>query len=158
LTTPATPSAFRTVSLRGGIRLKAPLNWTVGPGKGSLVATISSGTAIVAVWRYPRSAQPPAPASLSSARTTLIHEAKSQDPGLQMIRSSITTIDGHGAIELDAFEQVGGEQRRVRSTHVFETGAELVLDEYAPAELFHVVDHTVFSPLKRSLVLASATA
>ena len=38
-----------------------------------------------------------------------------------------------------------------RSLHVFVSGYEIVLEQYAPPSLFHPVDHVAFSPMKRSL-------
>jgi hypothetical protein len=35
-------------------------------------------------------------------------------------------------------------------------GAELVLDEYAPPDLFAAVDRSVFVPVRRSLALLGA--
>jgi len=70
----------------------------------------------------------------------------------------VATVAGYPAIELDAFEQLKGSPRRVRSTHVFTGTSEVVLDEYAPTAIFHSVDHAVFSPLKRSLRLTSAAS
>jgi hypothetical protein len=75
-----------------------------------------------------------------------------------LIRASVGLVDGYPAIELDAFERINGRPRRVRSTHVFTGSSEVVLDEYAPAALFHSVDHAVFSPLKRSLHLSPAVS
>jgi len=46
------------------------------------------------------------------------------------------------------------QARRVRSVHVFFGGAEYVIDEYAALRYFHTVDHSVFSPVKRSLRLS----
>jgi hypothetical protein len=39
----------------------------------------------------------------------------------------------------------------VLSTHVFVRRAEVVLDAYAPPEVFAAVAHQVFSPLSHSL-------
>jgi len=42
--------------------------------------------------------------------------------------------------------------------HVYADGAELVLEEYAPEAMFSGVDHSVFSPVRRSLQLVGAPA
>jgi hypothetical protein len=160
LLAPAAPNGFRTLTFPAdGVRLRAPLDWAVGQGRGSLVTTLSSGTAVVALWRYPRSSPlPRGTSSLAAARRRLISQARALDPGLHLIRSKISRIGGVPVVELDAFEQIDGHARRVRSSHLFEAHAELVLDEYAPPDLFHAVDHSVFSPVKRSLLVIRTAA
>jgi hypothetical protein len=150
---PLTPHAFRTLRFPGArVRLRAPTDWFVDRGRGSLIATVASGPAVVALWRFPRTSPLPADASaLASARRSLLVQARRRDPRFALIRSSLASVDGVPAVELDAFEHLGGQLRRVRSTHLFDADAELVLDEYAPPGVFHAVDHAVFSPLKRSL-------
>ena len=56
-------------------------------------------------------------------------------------------------IEVLATESVNGQARRVRSTHLFDRGAEIVIDAYAPPADFARVDATVFEPLLRSFQL-----
>jgi hypothetical protein len=160
LTSRPQPSGFQSLRYpTQGLSLVAPRAWTVKRGAPPLVATIASGSSVVALWRYHRTAPPPrSPAALRSAQRLLIRDARLRDPSLELIRSTITVLDGAPAIEIDAFEKVAGLARRVRSTHVFERRAEVVLDEYAPPASFHSVDHVVFSPVKRSLQLSKATA
>jgi hypothetical protein len=160
VTAPAAPSSFHRLAFRSiGLTLRAPRNWSVGAGKGSLVTTVSSGTAIVALWRYRRTS--PAPrgdAALAAARARLLAEARGREPGLRLLRSRIVSVDGVPAVELDAIERIGGRPRRVRSLHVFRRRGELVLEEYAPAGVFRGVDRAVFAPLKRSLTLGAPAA
>jgi hypothetical protein len=154
----ASPRGFHAVRYpAAGFSLRAPVNWILTNRQTPLVAVFSSGAAVVAVWRYVRSTPPPAgQAALSNALAALIRAARARDSTFALIRSKLTTIDHATAIELDAFERIGGNPRRVRSTHIYVPGAELVLDEYAPPALFHAADHAVFSPVKRSLTLLSA--
>lgn len=141
-----------------GVTIRAPQKWQVSRGQPPLVATMSLSDAVATLWSYPRHLPPPASAAaLALARRQLIAAARRRDPTLQLIRSSVSLLDGFPAVELDAFEHVNGRPRRVRSTHVFTAGAEVVLDEYAPPQRFHAVDHAVFSPLKRSLRVGSAS-
>jgi hypothetical protein len=137
-----------------GITFRMPHNWSLGSPRPPLVATVSSGAAVVAVWTYHRTAAPPqSRAELTADKARLVTAARQRDPGLELIRANVISLDNHPAIELDAFERINGQRRRVRSVHVFSTGQEVVLDAYAPPTLFHPVDHAVFSPLKRSLRL-----
>jgi hypothetical protein len=129
---PALPLGTRSVDYpQSGISFAAPVNWTVSKQGAPMVATVTSGAAIVAVWRYPRTA--PAPASspaLEQTRAAPIREVQSGDPSLRL-----------------------GQERRVRSIHMFGSRAEYVVYEYASASLFPMVDQVVFSPLRRSLTL-----
>jgi hypothetical protein len=153
-------SGFRTLHYPGaGISLRAPVNWSTTTGQGPLVATFTSGTSVVALWRFPRDAgRPGSSGALKRTRQMLISKARTRDPGMSLIRVNTIQIDGQPGVELDAIEHINGRRRRVRSTHVFEPRAEVVLDEYAPPEMFHSVDHAVFSPLKHSLLLSGASA
>ena len=152
--------AFRLLRYpAAGIALRAPNDWSAATSEGPLIATFTSGNSVVAVWRFPRSVGPPTGrAALTRARKQLILEARKRDPRLTLIRSTITKVDGVPAVELDAFEQISGHRRRVRSTHAFEPRAEIVLDEYAIPREFHIVDQAVFSPLKHSLVLSGSNS
>ncbi len=124
-----------------------------------MVATVTSGAAIVAVWRYPRAAPVPGTsAALEKTRTALIRAAQAKDSSLRVISSHLGRLHGAPTIVLDAAEQISGYERRVRSTHLFGSGAEFVVDEYAPTNEFSAVDHVVFSPLRRSLTLIPASA
>jgi hypothetical protein len=152
---PATPDGFHALGYpKAGVALLAPRNWAVLSPKAPLVTVFSSGPAVVALWRFASSSpSPTGRPALEQALTALLAAARHRDPGLRLIRSGILTIDHHSAVELDAFEQIAGSPRRVRSVHVYVPGAELVLEEYAPAAMFHAVDHAVFSPVRRSLEL-----
>ncbi len=157
---PAPAGAVRALSYPTyGISLQVPRNWVLeGPGA-PLLATVSSGKAVVALWSYPRAAPPPAgAAALALARVRLIAATERSDRGLRLIHAKVIQVDHHAGIELDALERISGQPRRVRSVHVFTAHAEVVLDAYAPPEIFHPVDHDVFSPLKRSLRLHGTAA
>jgi hypothetical protein len=160
LTKPAVPRGVRAVTYpQSGIKFNAPANWTVATERAPMVATVTSGAAIVAVWRYHRTAPTPATvAALDQTRRALIRAVQSSDPSLQLIRSHLGRLHGAPTVILDAIEQIGGRERRVRSIHMFGSGAEFVVDEYAPTSEFAAVDHVVFSPLRRSLTLIPVSA
>jgi hypothetical protein len=157
---PAAPGVFRVLAYaRSGIVLKAPLDWGVRTGKAPLVATVSSGNAVIALWRFPRRSAPPADrAALRGLMSALVSESRSREPGLRVIHALRSHAGSAPAVELDAIERVGGELRRVRSIHVFVHGAEVVLDEYAPPTQFAAVNRAVFGPVRRSLALTGASA
>jgi hypothetical protein len=152
---PAPSGGLRSLFLTSaGIIVHIPRYWFVTTAKPPLLATVSSGSAVIALWRYPRSAPPPStPAELSATERSLLAAARARDPHLEPIRTAAIILSAHHAVELDAFEHVGGKLRRVRSVHVYAPGSEVVLDAYAPPGEFHLVDHAVFSPVKRSLRL-----
>jgi hypothetical protein len=90
---------------------------------------------------------------LAQTRSALIRSARSNDPSLRILRSQVGRLHGAPTIILDATERIAGQERRVRSIHMFGSGDEVVVDEYAPPDIFARVDPLVFSPLRRSLML-----
>jgi hypothetical protein len=156
VTTPKPPGTAEQRSFpSSGVRFKAPQTWRVQSGSAPLVATLASGDAIVAVWRYPRTEILPATKSaLSEARRRLIAQARKRDANLRLVGSDATRVDGRPAIVLVAQEVIDGQVRLVRSTHVFAHGAEIVVDAYAPPASFPAVNQSVFGPLVASLRLA----
>jgi hypothetical protein len=137
------------------VRLQIPSTWTVFSEQPPLLAVIASGPAVMAVWRFPRAAPVPVgSAELDRARAQLIAAARRRDSTLQVIRSTIIKLNGAQAIELDALERIGGRIRRVRSVHVFASGREIVVEQYAPVDQFSAVDREVFSTVNRSLLVS----
>jgi hypothetical protein len=153
LSTPVAPNGFRTLTFRAaGLELQAPSNWVVSAGRGRLVTVLSSGAAVVALWRFPRSSAPPSSFfALQDAAQVLVDSDRARDPGLRLISTNVTRIDGVPAVEINAVEQIAGHTRRVRSSHLYMAHAEIVLDEYAPPQLFPRVARAVFTPVNSSL-------
>jgi hypothetical protein len=149
--------AIKTVDyLNRALHFRAPANWATQTGTGPLVVTLGSGPALIAIWRYRRSANEVIPIDLPQlrqARAALVGAARGRDSTFRVISSAIVLLGGVPAVELDALETIRGQVRRVRSTHLYTHGTELVVDEYAPVDLFHTVDRTVFSPLLHSVRL-----
>jgi hypothetical protein len=144
---PAPPHGFRTLRLsHAAVSLITPRNWTVTGQSAPLVLTLNSGPAVVALWRFARAA----------ARAALITATRARDRTLALLSSRLMRIDGARAVQLQARERIGGQVRRVSSTHVYVPGAELVLDEYAPPAQYAAIDRSVFAPIRRSLALLPA--
>jgi hypothetical protein len=122
------------------------------------VGTVSSGTAIVALWRYPASAARTGAGWLATAQRALVKQARARDPRLELLGSRITQVDGAPAVEIDAIEHIDGRVRRVRSVHVFRHHAQVVLEEYAPPSIFGAESEAVFDRLSGSLLLTARTA
>jgi hypothetical protein len=142
-----------------GISFTAPDGWTVGAGKGNLVATAQAGQATVAVWRYPRSQKlPKSMDELKAARDALLKASRTRDVTFEEIKTAPTTIAGKPAVQIRAREHIAGQPRTVRSTHIYAAGAEIVVDAYADADSFRQTDATVFRPLLRSLHVTKPTS
>lgn len=122
-----------------------------------MIGVITSATAVIALWRYPRHQPVPTnPAMLTQARLALIAAVRATQPAVDVIGSRLLRVDGHPAVELDALERLHGLLRRVRSTHVFARRSEIVLEEYAPPDVFRAVEPSVFSAVRRSLVISAS--
>jgi hypothetical protein len=141
---------------KDGVALLYPRGWDVAPQKSPLITVVSSGPAVIALWRYSRSGPTLTGAALSHAEGELIKSVRAHDPSVQVIRTGTTTLDGVGAVELDAIERISGSLRRVRSEHIYPAGSELVLEEYSPPSMFSQLDHEVFSPVRKKLTLITA--
>jgi hypothetical protein len=155
VSTVAKPSGTTPVSFDAqGIRFAAPGGWHVRSGQAPLVATVQSGPAQIAVWRYPRTEPlPTTKAQLTQARDLLLQAAKARDATFKADRTAITKVGGHPAVQVRGTETVAGQPRSVRSTHVYADGGEVVVDAFAPADVFGQADRDAFRPLVRSLQL-----
>jgi hypothetical protein len=136
-----------------GVRIDVPGGWKVRSADSPpLVATVQSGTASVAVWRYPRTEKlPRTKAQLAQARDLLLAAARARDATFKQGNVAIRKSRGHPAIEVRGTETVSGQARTVRSLHVYAFGAEVVVDAFAPADVFARVDREAFRPLLRSV-------
>jgi len=152
--TGSTPHAFPTL----GLDFRSATNWSYETGRLPLVAMMSSGQALVSIWRYPRGQVLPRDlAQLRRARHALVRAAQARDPTFVAQDARILTLDGQPAIELKAQETVQGQPRTVRSVHVYAHGAEFVVDALAPAPYFPVADASLFVPLLGTLRFAAPT-
>jgi hypothetical protein len=139
-----------------GIAFATPGGWHARDGAAPLVATVQSGPAQIAIWRYPRTEPlPKTGAQLTQARDLLLQAAKARDQTFKEAKTVITKVDGHPAIQIRGTETIAGQARTVRSTHVYALGAEVVVDAFAPAAVFGQVDREAFVPVVQSLRLAS---
>jgi hypothetical protein len=147
-------SAKRVAYPADGVSLAAPRNWSRLPGSRPLVASIVSGPAVVAVWRYSRKEPLPKTRSeLEQAQANLSDAVQARDRSAHIDSTKVVDVNGVKGIQLVATERISGQQRRVRSTHLFDRRAEIVIDAYAPPGDFARLDDSVFQPLIRSLRL-----
>jgi hypothetical protein len=151
----AEPSGVRTVTLaRFGVTFSRPANWPLTDPRPPQIAAVNSGQVAVNLWRYPRIEQlPKSDAELQRAREALVAAARARDRTLELLSARSVRVDGVPGIELVATQTMGLARRKVRSTHLYGHGGELVVDAYAPPAEFARVDRGVFEPLLRSLRL-----
>jgi hypothetical protein len=152
---PAASRALKPLTLpQAGLGLRVPSAWYFEPGNDPLVTAGGSGTAVVAVWRYRRAERlPRSRADLRTARKELERAVKARDQSFELESARIIRVDGAPAIQLVGRQTVGGQPRRVRSTHAYAEGAEIVIDAYAAETDFAKVDDEVLRPLVRSLTI-----
>ena len=157
---PESPVGFHTVTLkRDGLRFRSPLNWQLTQGLAPAVATLSSGRATVAFWRYPRSEPlPTSEVDFADAVPKLVRAARRRDATLRLDRPRVRTVAGVPAIVLTGEQAILGRRRRVRSVHFFAGRSEVVVDAFAPPREFARVDREVFRPLVRSLRISTRRA
>ncbi len=160
LSVPAIPGPFAAQTFpSAGIRLPAPTDWQLQPGSPPLVASIHSGLAEVAVWRYPRTGPlPHTAAQLHAALRRLVALVRTRDRTFRLAGAAVVPVAHRGSIQLRGLETIDGQRREVRSTHLYAAGAEVVIDAYAPPSRFRGVDKLVFHPLLRGLRLTAPTA
>ncbi len=151
----AVPAGKRTEHFaRFGVTFTRPRNWVVSGGSAPRVASISSGRAIVTVWRYRRVERlPRSAADLVRARKALVASVKKRDRTIRILSARPLRIGGAPALMIVADEKIGLVRREVRSAHVYAQGGEVVVDAYAPRGEFAAVDRTMFGPLLRSVRL-----
>lgn len=150
---PAEPGPpARATFPKAGLVFERPSAWTFEPGTDPLVVRGSSGTAVVAVWRYTRAEPLPRERpALEDAQSTLEDALRSRDTTFALDASRITKVDGAPAIEILGTQTIAGQRRKVRSLHAYAKGAEVVVDAYAAEQDFRAMDRAVFRPLMRSL-------
>src|SRR5258705_13917312 len=93
---PVRPSGATQVAFDAqGVRFAVPGGWHVQPGQAPLVATVQSGTAQIALWRYPRTEPlPRTGAQLTQARDLLIHAAKARARPFKEAKAAVTKVNG----------------------------------------------------------------
>ena len=156
LVPPDMPLGYEIFTSPGGeISVTKPINWAVEDGEAPELVRMSSGSALVAIYAYPRGDLPTSGAEIESSRRRLLASLRRRDPSLNVLRSDIGEIDGSPSIEVDASAVVG--QRRVleRSIHVYKPGAEYVIDAYAAPSAFLSAERWGFKPLLASISLAA---
>ena len=92
-------------------------------------------------------------AALRQATRDLLAATRARDPTFAPASAGATRVDGHPAVEVRGTATIAGQQRRVRSVHVYAYGAELVVDAVVEPDQAARVGREVVAPLLRSLRL-----
>lgn len=141
-----------------GVSFTAPGNWRVTRGAAPLYATVTSGRATIAIYRYPRTEKLPRTArQLAAAGSAHASAGLTRDPTLTELKGVRVRIDREPGFQTRATEHIVGLPRTVRSTHLYAHRGEIVVDAFAPAEDFQRVDAEAFRPLLRSLRVSRPT-
>jgi hypothetical protein len=150
---PTAADGWTTVSLtKQGLSFQRPAEWHYAPGTAPLLATISSGDATIAVWRYPRAETlPSTPDELNAARDALVAAANARDKTFAVKQAKATRAAHHPAVVIVADETVAGRARMVRSTHVYGEGGEVVVDAFAPRRVYPMLEDPIFRRVVHSL-------
>ena len=137
-----------------GMALTHPRNWRLRRRDAPGVFELLSGEAIVAGWAYPRDEPlPEAEADLEAARDRLLDAIEERDPEYRVESSAVTEVAGSPAIEVTGEQVVSRRTLSTRSIHVFDGGAEYVIEALAPPADFALVDERVLTPLLETLEL-----
>ena len=150
------PGTFRDVRYADlGLSIKAPNRWRLFAADAPpQVATIASGDAQIAIWRYQRSEPLPVDrAQLKAAREALVAQVEGRDKTFELTSSRLVIKPGLRGVELIGQGSNQGERRSVRSLHAYANGYEVVVDAFAPPRDFARVDKETFGPVSRSLRL-----
>lgn len=141
---------------RTGIRFAAPLNWIKRIRRIPGVVRITSGTADVSGWAYPRSERLPATRrELEAARDALVQRAKERNGSFTLSGSAITRVKGSPAVELRGTQEIFGRTVQTRSVHIYRGFGEYVFEALAPQADFPVAER-VLDQLLRSLDFSKA--
>lgn len=136
-----------------GFTIGVPHAWHLTTGTAPLLLTAQSGSATIALWRYPRTERhlPSSHAALVRALRSLLRAVRRRDPTFVLDHARVGPVAHRGALEIVGTETIDGVRRRVRSTHMFVRHAEVVVDAYAPAGVFAAVDRVAFVRVVHSL-------
>lgn len=156
VTAPRAPSGWKAI--RAGeprVTVSVPRNWPAQIGPEPSVVSVGSGRALVAVWRYPRSEPAPRTADeLRDARRALVEAVRRRDTTFSERSVTTSKVGGVPAIVVLGEGTIRDTRVRIRSTHVYHEGTELVVDAYAPPEVFDRLDQGTFRRIAASLRLA----
>ena len=154
------PKGTESVSYpKAGVAFKAPGGWRREEGKPPLVAAVQTGSATLALWRYPRTEQLPVThKALDDAKQALVAQIVKRDASFKVTRAKLLHVGPKRAVQVLGTGTIAGNRRMIRSTHIYTEKAEFVVDAYAPPTVFERVDREVFAPVLASLEISKPKA
>jgi hypothetical protein len=153
---PDAPVSYETYTSAGGqVSFTRPTNWGVFAGRAPELARMYSGSALVAIYAYPRTDLPRSRAGVEDSRRRLLASLRRRDPSLRILRSRLAEVDGSPSVEVDASAEIGRHRVIERSIHVYKPGGEYVIDAYAAPSAFALAERWGFRPLLDSISLAA---
>lgn len=138
----------------GEVSFGRPSSWTVTSGKPPEVAEMSSGSAVAAIYSYPRSDLPHDDAGVEASRRRLLQSLHRRAPSFQVEGSRVFEVDDAPAVEIVGRGRIEGHPVRTRSVHVYKGMAEYVIDAYARPRYFERANTIAFEPLLATISLS----
>jgi hypothetical protein len=145
----------RFIAGEGAVSFRYPVTWLPQRGAAPRLAQLGSGSALVAIYAYPRTDLGTAPAAIEASRRRLLTSLHRRAPGFLVRGSSLTRVDGAPAVQVSGRGLVGGAPMLTRATHVYKPRVEWVIDAYAVPDRFAAANRIAFAPLLASIRLAN---
>ncbi len=145
----------RFEALDHSVSFRYPGSWVASGAQPPTVASLGSGSALAAIYAYPRRDLSTDPAGVESARKRIIASLQERDPGFLIAGTRILTIDGSPAVEVRGRGAIAGKPVRTRSVHVYKDSVEWVVDAYATPARFAAANRIAFGPMLASIHLAN---
>lgn len=146
-------SLVNFTSANGDVSFGRPSTWSVIGGTLPKVAQISSGTAVAAVYAYPRTDLPQDRPGAEASRRRLIASLRKRAPSFDVEASRVRKIDGAVAVEIDGTGRIAGHRVRTKSVHAYKGAAEYVIDAYAKPKTFRAAETEAFEPMLATIRL-----
>jgi hypothetical protein len=145
----------RFVAGGGAVSFRYPVSWIPQRGAPPRLAQLGSGSALVAVYAYPRTDLGTDPGAIEASRRRLLASLHRRDPGFLVKGSTLTRVDGAPAVQVAGRGLIGGAPTVTRATHVYKPRVEWVIDAYATPDRFAAANRIAFAPLLASIRLAN---
>ncbi len=143
-----------TIRFEGSaVAFRHPKSWLAIGSEPPRYAQLSSGSALLVVYGYPRRDLAMDSASVEASRQRLISSLRRRAPGFLVLGSEIGEVDGAPAVEIRGRGRVAGELVETRAVHVYTPAVEWVIDAYAGPRQFREANRIAFEPLLESIEL-----
>jgi len=142
---------------RAGLEVELPREFDARPAEAPQVFRAVYGKALVSAYVYQRDEQAPSDdAQLDAALTRLEQAAEQRTPKYVLRSCGTAEVAGARALELIGDQTISGARLRTHSLHVFDDGAEYVIELLAPRREFLRFDRAVFPLVERTLAVTGA--